>query len=60
MKMFVFWFEFHWSLIPKGLIGNMSALFRVMALRRTGEKPLTEPMLTQFIDAYMRHKEEMS
>ena len=42
------------------MIGNMSALVRVMALRRTGEKPLTEPMLTQFIDAYMRHKEEMS
>ena len=29
-----------------------SALIEVMAWRRTGDKPLSEPMLTQFIDAY--------
>ena len=27
-----------------------------MAWRRPGDKPLSEPMLTQFTDAYMRHK----
>ena len=27
---------------------------------RTGNKPLSEPMLTRFIDAYMRHYVEMS
>ena len=32
-----------------------SALVPVMAWSRTGDKPLSEPMLTQFIDAYMRH-----
>ena len=26
-----------------------------MAWRQTGDKALTEPMLTQFIDAHMRH-----
>ena len=27
-----------------------------MAWRRTGDKPLSEPMLTQFTDAFMRHQ----
>ena len=31
-----------------------------MAWRRIGDKPLSEPMLTRFIDAYMRHLGEMS
>ena len=30
-----------------------------MAWRRIGNKPLFEPMLTQFTDAYMRQSEEM-
>ena len=34
---------------------NTSVLVQVMAWRRTGDKPLSEPMLTQFADAYMRH-----
>ena len=41
--------------VPKGPIDNKSALAQVMAWRRTGDKPLPEPMLTQFTDAYMRH-----
>ena len=41
--------------VPKGPIGNKPALVRVMAWRRPGDKPLSEPMLTQFTDAYMRH-----
>ena len=41
--------------IPNGPIDNKSALVQVMAWRRTGDKPLPEPMLTQFTDAYMRH-----
>ena len=36
-------------------IDNKSALVQVMAWRRTGDKPLAEPMLTQFTSAYMRH-----
>ena len=39
----------------KGPIGNKSELVQVMAWCQTGDKPLPEPMLTQFTDAYMRH-----
>ena len=41
--------------VPEGSIDNKPALVQVMARYRTGDKPLTAPMLTQFIDAYMRH-----
>ena len=41
--------------VPKGQIDNKSALVQVIAWRRTGDKPLLEPMLTAFTDAYMRH-----
>ena len=43
------------KLVPKSPIDNKSALVRVMAWRRTGNKPLPEPMMTQLIDAYMQH-----
>ena len=32
-----------------------AALVQVMAWRRTGDKPLPEPMVTQLTVAYMRH-----
>ena len=41
--------------VPKGLIDNNPALVQIMAWHRTGDKPLSEPMLTQFTDANMRH-----
>ena len=41
--------------VPKGWIDNKPALVQVMAWCRTGDKPSPEPMLDQFIDAYMRH-----
>ena len=41
--------------IPSGPIDNKPALVQVMAWRRLGDKPLSEPMLTWFTDAYMRH-----
>ena len=41
--------------VPRGPTDNKSALVQVMAWCQTGNKPLPEPMLTQFIDAYMRH-----
>ena len=31
-----------------------------MAWHRIGDKPLSEPMLTRFFDAYMRHYGEIS
>ena len=41
--------------VPKRPVDNKSALVRVMAWRRTGDKPLPEAMMTQFTDAYMHH-----
>ena len=41
--------------VPNGPIDNNPALVQVMAWRRIGDKPLSEPMLTRFTDAYMRH-----
>ena len=39
----------------RSAIDNNSALVQVMAWHRTGAKPLSESMLAQFTDAYMRH-----
>ena len=41
--------------VHKGRIDNKTSLVQVMAWRRTGDKPLPEPMLIQSTDAYMRH-----
>ena len=41
--------------VPKSAIDNKPTLAEVMAWCQTGDKPLPEPMLTLFIDAYMRH-----
>ena len=46
--------------VPKGPINNIPALVQIMAWRRTGDKPLSEPMMTQFNGAYMRHSASMS
>ena len=39
--------------VPKGPIDNNSALVDIMVWRGIGDKPLSEPMLTWFTDAYM-------
>ena len=41
--------------VLEGPTDNKSALVQVMAWCWTDTKPLPEPMLTQFTDAYMRH-----
>ena len=41
--------------VSKGPIDNNPALVKIMAWRRIGDKPLSEPMLTWSTDAYMRH-----
>ena len=46
--------------VPKGTINNTPALVQIMVWRRTGDKPLSETMMTQFNDAYMRHSASMS
>ena len=48
------------NFVPKGSINNTPALVQKMAWRRPGDKPLPEPMMTQFNDAYMRHPASMS
>ena len=42
------------KLVPKGTINDKAALIQVKAWRRTGDKPLTESMITWVTDAYMR------
>ena len=43
------------NFVPKGPIDNNHALVYITAWRWIGDKPLSEPMLTRFTDAYMRH-----
>ena len=38
--------------VSRSPIDNKAALVLVMAWRRTGDKPLPEPMMTQFTDIY--------
>ena len=47
--------EISLNFVPKDTINNIPALVQIMAWRRPGDKPLSEAMLTQFTDAYMRH-----
>ena len=46
--------------VPKVPINNIPALVQIMAWRQTGDKPLSEPMMAQFNDAYVRHSASMS
>ena len=46
--------------VPKSQFNTVPALVQVMAWRRIGDMPLSEPMLTRFIDAYMPHWGEVS
>ena len=41
--------------VPMDSVDNNPALAQMMAWRRIGDKPWSEPILTQSIDAYMRH-----
>ena len=43
------------KIVPMGPIDNKPALVQVMAWRQTGDKPLPEPVIAQFADAYKRH-----
>ena len=45
---------------PKGSIDNKSILVQIIAWCQTGDKPLPEPILTQFLNAYIRLLREMS
>ena len=55
-KMFFFLsIRFSLKFVPNGPMDNKAALVQVIACRRTGDKSLPKPMLTQFIDTYKRH-----
>ena len=43
------------KLVSRSPIDNKPALVQVMVWRWTGDKPLSEPMMAQFTDAYMQH-----
>ena len=43
------------TFVPKFPINNITALVQIIAWRRPGDNPLSEPMMTQFTDACMRH-----
>ena len=45
MKFVIFWLNFYWNLFPQGPINNIAALVQIMAWRRSGTKPLSEPMM---------------
>ena len=45
--------------VPKGQVDNNPALVQIMAWHRIGDKPLSEPKVTQFYDAHMRHAVSM-
>ena len=40
--------------VPNDPINNSPALVQIMACRRPGNKPLSEPVMAEFTDAYMR------
>ena len=46
--------------VPKGPINNIQAWFHIIAWRRPGDKPLSELMMADFIDVYLRHSVSMS
>ena len=48
------WIEISLKFVPNIPIANKPALVHVMAWHQTGNKPLHEPNLTQFTEAYTR------
>ena len=49
MKMLEFRLRFHWSLFLRVQINNNPALVQIMAWRRPGDKPLSEPMMVSLL-----------
>ena len=55
MKIYVSWSKFLRSFFTKFPIDNNPVLALIMAWRRIGDKPLSEPVLIRFLDAYIGH-----
>ena len=47
------------KLVTKGPINSIPAMVQTMAWRRSGDKPLSDPMMTQIADAYIRPSASM-
>ena len=54
-------FQIHITLkfVPMCPINNIAALVQIMAGRRSGDKPLSEPVMIKFTDSYMLHSASM-
>ena len=48
-KIVEFRINFHWSFAPKVSIDNNPALLQIMAWRRPGDKPLSEPVMVSLL-----------
>ena len=48
------------KIVPKVRINSIPVLVQIMAWRRPGDKPLSEPMMIFFTDAYIHHSASMS
>ena len=55
MESFFISIQISLKFVPNGPIDNFAVLVQVMVWRRTGDKPLPEPILTQSTDSYMQH-----
>ena len=49
-----------WNLVPKDPINNKSRLIEHMTWHQLSDKPLSEPVIAQFIGMYMSHLALMS
>ena len=49
------WIKISLKFVPKGPINDFPALVQTLAWHQIGNKPLSEPMLIWFTDAYVRH-----
>ena len=52
MKIYEFWLIFSLKSVPKGPVNNISVLVQIMAWRRSGDKPLFEPMMVNYWSIY--------
>ena len=60
MEMHEFRLRFYWNVVAKVRMNIIPALVQIMAWRRPGDKPLSEPMMVDLLDPCMRHLASVS
>ena len=55
MEIYFDWKEIELNFVATGPIKNMLTLVQIMAWHQTGNKSLSEPMMTYFSDSCMGH-----